>query len=268
MRLILTFLSLIATLGYAEEKPVAVACAPFGEEIRMTIQGRAAKLRTPGKAADGKPWLWVAEFPGHLSAFENTLVSSGWHVAFVDCHDQFGSPKAMAIWEAFYQEVTTKYGLSKRPVVCGISRGGLYTLAWARLHPEKISAIYLDAAVTDGRSWPGGKLVQFGKGKGSQSDWKKQLKEFGFADDASALAKLPRPIDGLKAARDSGVDLICVYGKADDVVPWEENGAYLEEFWKAERKNSLIIGKPNVGHHPHGLTDMSPVIMAMQLAQE
>ena len=100
MRLILTFLSLIAALGYAAEKPVAVACAPFGEEIRMTIQGHPAKLRTPGKAADGKPWLWVAEFPGHLSAFENALVSAGWHVAFVDCHDQFGSPKAMATWEA------------------------------------------------------------------------------------------------------------------------------------------------------------------------
>ena len=49
-----------------------------------------------------------------------------WHVACLKFSDQFGSPKAMAVWEKAYEELHGKRGLAPRPALLGISRGGLY----------------------------------------------------------------------------------------------------------------------------------------------
>ena len=57
------------------------------------------RLKVPAQRASGKPWLWVGEFAGHLGSLEDGLVAKGWHVAWVDVSNQFGSPRAMAVWE-------------------------------------------------------------------------------------------------------------------------------------------------------------------------
>ncbi len=232
---------------------------------RWEVAGRPALLRVPAQPAPGKPWLWVGEFQGHLAAFEHALITRGWHIAYVNCPNQFGSPKSMRTWETFYAELTQR-GLSRKPAVCGISRGGLYALSWARLHPDKLSALYLDNGVCDGRSWPGGKLLNLGQGKGSAGDWKLQRAEFGFADDAAAIAGLPKPTDGLERARDAGVTLISVHGTADTVVPYTENAAKVVAFWQAGGKQPILFSKEGGDHHPHGLKDMKPVIDALEKA--
>ena len=245
----------------------ACAAATAGEPSteRFQVDGKPALLRTPAQAAPGKPWLWVAEFPGHLAAFEDAMVAEGWHIAFVDCHDQFGSPRAMRTWEALHAELT-KRGLSPRPAVMGLSRGGLYALAWARLHPEKLSALYLDNGVCDARSWPGGRPMELGRGQGSPADWAKLLREFHLGGDAEALASLPQATDGLEAARDAGVILISVHGTADTVVPYAENAARLTVFWLAGGKQPILFPKEGGDHHPHGLPDMTPVVEALKKA--
>lgn len=247
---------LLATLG------IAGAAEPTIE--RWQVEGRPALLRIPAQAAPGKPWLWVAEFQGHLGAFEAAMLREGWHVAHVACPNQFGSAKAMRTWEAFHAELADKRGLSAKPVVLGISRGGLYALAWARLHPEKLSAIYLDNGVCDGRSWPGGKPLGLGEGKGSPGDWQLQRAQFGFADDTSAIAGLPRPAEGLERARELGVRLISVHGTADRVVPYAENGAKVVGLWEAGGKKPVVFAKEGGDHHPHGLKDMGPVVAALK----
>lgn len=171
----------------------------------------------------------------------------------------------MKTWEDFYADLTQR-GLSQRPAICGISRGGLYALSWARLHPDKLSALYLDNGVCDGRSWPGGKLLNLGQGKGSASDWKLQRTEFGFADDTAAIAGLPKPTDGLERARNAGVTLISVHGTADTVVPFTENAAKVVAFWQASGKQAVLFPKEGGDHHPHGLKDMTPVIEALEKA--
>ena len=249
MRLIAVLLATLVSLG-AQEPTVE----------RWQVDGRPALLRIPVQAAPGKPWLWVAEFQGHLGSFETAMLREGWHVAYVACPNQFGSAKAMRTWETFHTELTTKRGLSAKPAVLGISRGGLYALAWARLHPDKLSAIYLDNAVCDGRSWPGGKPLGLGQGKGSPRDWQLQRDEFGFADDAAAIAGLQRPADGLEKARGLGVRLISVHGTADTVVPYAENAAKVVAFWEAGGKKPFVFAKEGGDHHPHGLKDMMPVV--------
>lgn len=249
---------------------LALACARGAEaaptEVRWQVDGRAALLRVPATPAPGRPWLWIGEFQGHLGAFENALLARGWHIAYVNCPNQFGSPRAMRTWEALYAELTAKRGLSPKPALCGISRGGLYILSWARLHPGKVSALYLDNGVCDGRSWPGGKPLGLGRGKGSANDWKVQRGELGFADDATAIDGLPRPAAGLEPARDAGVALISVHGTADTVVPYDENAAKVVAFWQAGGRQPILFPKEGGDHHPHGLKDMTAVIEALEKA--
>jgi len=255
MRTVLVLALTIGVLGAAEDRTE-----------RWRVDGRPALLRIPAQAAPGKPWLWVAEFQGHLGALESAMLREGWHVAHVACPDQFGSARAMRTWEAFHAELTGRRGLAAKPAVLGISRGGLYALAWARLHPDKLSAIYLDNGVADGRSWPGGRPLGLGEGKGSPRDWQLQRGELGFADDAAAVAGLPRPADGLGRARDAGVRLISVHGTADRVVPHGENAAPLIAFWTAGGRKPVVFEKPGGDHHPHGLGEMAPVVEALKAA--
>lgn len=223
------------------------------------IDGARVSLKIPTTPAEGKPWLWIGEFAGHLKTLENGLVDKGWHVAYVAQGNKFGSPNAMAVWEKLYTELHEKRGLSAKPALLGISRGGLYVNAWVRLHPDRASVLYLDNGVCDIRSWPGGfQLTK--QGKGSKGDWAKYLKEFGFADDATAIEKSVRPTDNLLPAIQAGVFLISCHGTADKTVPYEDNAGKLVEFWEQNKGKVKVFPKENGDHHPHGLADPKPLI--------
>lgn len=226
---------------------------------KFEIDGAKVSLKIPAAAAAGKPWLWIGEFAGHLKTLESGLVEQGWHVAYVAQGNKFGSPNAMAVWEKLYTELHGKRGLSAKPALLGISRGGLYVNAWLRLHPDRASVLYLDNGVCDVRSWPGGfELTK--KGKGSKGDWAKYKTEFGFSDDETALEKSIRPTDQLLPAIQAGVLLISCHGTADRIVPYEDNAAKLVEFWQQNKGRVKLFPKENGDHHPHGLPDPKPLI--------
>ncbi len=223
------------------------------------IDGADVSLKIPIVAAEGKPWLWIGEFPGHLKSLETGLVEKGWHVAYVSQSNKFGSPNAMAVWEKLYTELHEKRGLSAKPALLGISRGSLYVNAWLRIHPDRASILYLDNGVCDIRSWPGG----FGltkKGAGSKGDWAKYKAEFGFADDETAIEKSIRPVDNLLPAIKSDVLLISCHGTTDHTVPYEDNAGKLVDFWNQNKGRVKIFPKENGDHRPHGLPDPKPLI--------
>ena len=162
----------------------------------------------------------------------------------------------MSHWNAFYKELTEKYGFAKKAALVGLSRGGLYCYNWAAANPDKVACIYADAPVCDFKSWPGGK----GKGKGSPSDWQLVLERYGFASEAEALAYDKNPVDNLEPLAKAKVPLLHVYGDADDVVPWEENTGLVAQRYRQLGGDITLIAKPGVGHHPHGLDDSTPIV--------
>lgn len=222
----------------------------------FTVAGKAAIMVAPTQAAEGKPWLWRGEFFGAFPKADIALLGRGFHIAYLAVPNQFGSPAAMEKWAAFYAELTEKHGLSKKPALLGMSRGGLYCYAWAALHPDKVACIYGDAPVCDLKSWPGGK----GKGKGSARDWGMAMEVFGLRDEAAALAWKGSPIDTLAPIAAAKIPIIHVYGDADEVVPADENTLVLAERYRALGGEITLIAKPGVGHHPHGLDDPTPVV--------
>lgn len=200
--------------------------------------------------------MWHGEFFGHKPAPDIALLHQGFHVVYMRVPDMLGSPRAVRHWNAFYQELTEKYHLARKVALVGLSRGGLYCYNWAVANPDKVSCIYGDAPVCDFKSWPGGR----GKGKGSPRDWNLVLKEYSFASDAEAVAYQGNPVDQLAVLAEHRVPLLHVYGDADDVVPWDENTGLIAERYRALGGDITLIGKPGVGHHPHGLDDPAPIV--------
>ncbi|MEI6713264.1 MAG: alpha/beta hydrolase [Verrucomicrobiota bacterium] len=246
----LTLVCLFTHIGFASAATVE----------KISVDGKEVILKVPDHAAAGSPWLWVGEFAGHLKSLEDGLVEKGWHVAFVSgVSNRFGSQGAMDVWEKAYTELREKRGLSAKPAMLGISRGGLYVNAWTRLHPDRVSVLYLDNGVCDIRSWPGGYQLT-AKGKGSPGDWTKYKTEFHFDNDEDAQAKSLRPTEGMAAAVKAGVFLISVHGTADTVVPYIDNAETIVKFWDQSGGRSKTFAKEGGDHHPHGLPDPKPLI--------
>jgi pimeloyl-ACP methyl ester carboxylesterase len=206
--------------------------------------------------APGRPWVWHGEFFGHKPAPDIALLGKGFHIVYMRVPDMLGCPRAVEHWNAFYRELTRKYGFAKKVALVGLSRGGLYCYHWAAANPEKVACIYGDAPVCDFKSWPGGK----GKGKGSRRDWKLVLDCYGFKSESEALAYDKNPVDNLEPLAKANVPLLHVYGDADDVVPWEENTGLVAERYRKLGGSITLIVKPGVGHHPHGLDDPKPIV--------
>jgi pimeloyl-ACP methyl ester carboxylesterase/lysophospholipase L1-like esterase len=252
----------------AAAKP-ATGAAPFpGHKSRwrefdrydFAVRGRPAIVVVPRAARPGRPWIWRGEFFGSFANVDAALVGKGFHLAYLRVPDWFGSPAAVAAWNDFYHELTTRYGLAKKVALIGLSRGGLYCYNWAIANPDKVACLYADAAVCDFKSWPGGKLKHLGKGDGSAAEWTKLLPAYGFKSDAEAIAYRGNPVDNLKPLADAGVPLLHVYGEADTTVPWEENTGVVADRYRKLGGSITLIPKPGVGHHPHGLADPTPMV--------
>jgi len=223
----------------------------------FTVDGCQAWVVEPAQPAAGNPWTWCMEFPDAFTERTGVLqlLDRGFYHAHIVVGNTHGCPAALEHFDAFYRALVAQ-GLAKKGTLIGISRGGLYAYNWATRNPDKVICIYGDAPVCDFKSWPGGK----GKGKGSPSDWAALIKEYGFANEAEALAsKTNNPIDELAPLAKAHIPLLHVVGDADDVVPVAENTQIVQERYQALGGQITVLHKPGVSHHPHGLDDPSPV---------
>lgn len=220
------------------------------------VDGQNCIVVTPTEAASGNPWIWRAEFFDHRPEIDLALIKKGFHLAYMNVGNTFGCPSAMKHFDEFYKVLTEQYGFSKKPVLEGLSRGGLYVYNWGASHPDQVGVILGDNPVCDFKSWPGGK----GKGPGSPNDWKKLILDYGFADEAAALAYDKNPVDNLASLAKSKVPLLHICGDADEVVPYPENTVLLKDRYEKLGGKIYVIVKPGLKHHPHGLDDPTPAV--------
>ena len=250
----------------AEPNKPAAAIAWPGEKIDtwrgyrrhvFQVDGCTGWVVEPKKAAPGNPWTWCMEFPDAFTERTGVpeLLEQGFHHVHIQVGNTFGAPSALKHFDAMYKTITAQ-GLAKKGALIGISRGGLYAYNWAALNPGKVTLIYGDAPVCDFKSWPGGK----GKGKGSGSDWNALMEHYSFKDEAEALDYKHNPVDNLSPLAKAKIPLIHVVGDDDDVVPVAENTAVIERRYKELGGEMVVIHKPGVGHHPHGASDVSPLV--------
>jgi lysophospholipase L1-like esterase len=227
----------------------------FGYElIDFKLNGTDCKIAKPRVPAKGAPWIWRARFWEHEPQFDVAMLELGWHIVYCNVEDLFGSPEAVERWNTCYKK-TQQMGLNPKPVLEGMSRGGLISHNWAVANPDKVAGIIADNAVMDFTSWPGG----FGTGTGSTRSWPTCLAAYGLADDAAAKAYDKQPVDTVGQLAKAGIPLLYLIGLSDNVVPPAENAQkalkILEGYPKVQ-----VIEKPGLGHHPHSLPNPAPMV--------
>jgi pimeloyl-ACP methyl ester carboxylesterase len=223
--------------------------------VQFQLAGATAQIVEPDRWAPGKPWIWRARFWGHQPALDLALLERGFGLAYCDVQYLYGSPQAVARWNAFY-DVTQKLELNSKPILEGMSRGGLIVFNWAKANPGKVCAIYADNPVCDIRSWPG---------KQSPADWRRCLATYGLTD-LQAATFAGNPIDDLKPLADARVPVYLVLGEDDQIVPPEENALELARRYQALGGSVRTWIKPGQGHHPHGLDPVTLLLNQLLLA--
>ena len=223
--------------------------------LDSTLNGVNFKVVSPKIANKNRDWIWRARFWGHEPQTDLALLKQGFHLAYIDVGGLFGSPKAIKIWDGFYDFVTKRYNLNKKVVLEGMSRGGLIIFNWGNKNADKVACIYGDAPVCDFKSWPLGK----GKGIGSAGDWKKCLDEYGFSAK-QALSFKGNPVNRMENIAKEKIPVLNVVGDADKVVPFDENTALLKKRLNKFGWDIKVIHKPGGGHHPHSLKDPKPIV--------
>ena len=93
----------------------------------------------------------------------------------------------------------------------------------------------------------------------------KALEKFKSNPPNLILLDLMLPgMDGMMVCREvrklSNIPIIMLYGDADTVVLYEENGKVLEDYYRENGGDLKVICKPGCGHHPHSLEDPTPII--------
>lgn len=225
------------------------------ERIDFEFEGHACILVRPERAAEGNPWVWRAEFFDAFAQADEAMVRNGWHVAYVSLSDRYGCPSAVEDMEAFRRHLVKAFGLNDKPAVFGFSRGGLYTVNYALTYPGHTGKVYIDAPVLDIRSWPGGK----GRGIGDQKCWQECMQCYGLTEETAKEFAM-NPLDRAEELAKSGIPVLIVAGGADEVVPYEENGApFVKRFREAGGEIREYV-KPECGHHPHSLQDPAPIV--------
>lgn len=215
----------------------------------VQIAGRNAYVVLPKKHAQGKPWVWRARFPGFHTGADIKLVQRGYAIGYVDVGGMFGSPKAMAIGDAFYEFMTVQRGFASKPVMEGVSRGGLFVYNWTARHTDRVACIYCDTPVCDFKSWPLGN----GSGVGSAGAWKQCLAAYGF-DQQQAEAFQGNPLDHASIVAKHKIPLLHIVSENDRVVPPAENTYRLKALIEKAGHKMDVISVPegtqkSNGHH-------------------
>ncbi len=116
--------------------------APADAQAKGNVAGqRRCIVVVPKVAAPGHPWSWRGCYWDHEPQTEIELLKRGFHIAYITADANLKPDKK---WDAWYNFLTEKHGLSKKPAFIGMSRGGEYSYMWATNHPDKVSCIYGD----------------------------------------------------------------------------------------------------------------------------
>jgi len=220
------------------------------------VDGHEARIVEPKETLPGKPWVWRTMFWDAFPSADIGLLERGFHVGYVDAGDTYASPDALALFDSFYDHVTTWYGFSKRPVLEGLSRGGYCAYRWTYFNTDKVGCLYGDAPLCD---------INLLKGWGEKTNgvsdrWLTLLDSYGITGDPNTAVIEGNPIDGLATLAAAGIPIIHVCGDKDEAATNPKNNDIVQDRYPKLGGEFVLIMKEGCPHHPHGLSDPTPVV--------
>lgn len=217
---------------FAQEKPDEIKKLILpGEAFR--VDGHAAFILWPEESLRKEPQPWVfyaptlAPYPDeHEKWMHEQFLKGGLAVAGIDVGEAYGSPESNKVFDRFYDELTNKKKLSKKPCLLGRSRGGLWVTSWACDHPDRFSGLAGIYPVFDFRTYPGIEKAAHAYGL-SVDQLKDQNEKLNPIARMSVLAKVKLPV-------------FIIHGDQDVVVPLKENSATFAETYRSLGSESNI----------------------------
>lgn len=214
------------------------------------VGGHEARIAEPKETLPGKPWVWRTMFWDAFPGADIGLLERGFHVGYIDAGDTYASPEALAIFDSLYDHVTTCYGFSKRPAMEGLSRGGYAAYRWAYFNTDKVGCLYGDAPLCD---------IKLLRGWGADR-WQSLLNSYGITSDPDTAVIEGNPIDSLSTLAAAGIPIIHVCGDKDEAATNPNNNDIVQEWYPRLGGEFVLIMKEGCPHHPHGLSDPTPVV--------
>ncbi len=196
-------------------------------------------------------WLFKTEYFGAFPELEIEMLREGYNLAHVDNTTRWCLPEDTARQADFCRYLHTNFGFSEKCVPVGMSCGGMQAIYLAASHPELVAALYLDAPVINFLSCPAG----LGNGVPLSMEEFTNARGMSLSD---LISYRNHPLDRFRdLSKDIPILLAC--GDKDEIVPFEENGALLVRFASEHGLFVELHMKPGIGHHPHGLSDNTPI---------
>ena len=199
-----------------------------------------------------KTEYWGA-FP---EAAEILLLEKGFYLCYIKNGNRWGTNVDLDRKARFIRFVQHEYGLKEKCVPIGMSCGGLIAIKLAARYPELIKCMYLDAPVLNYMSCPCG----FGVGNPLSTDNSEILQALCLRNISQLLAYRDMPLDKLDILTNYRIPVVMVAGDNDKVVPFCENGIFLQEAYRNADVELEVYIKPGCDHHPHGLKNPTAVI--------
>ena len=215
---------------------------------KFQFHGARAEVVVP-ENANGE-WVWKTEFFHAFEQAEVALFEKGYTRVYYQISDKFGSNDAGRLMRRFHKELLKRFSfLEEKPSLFGFSRGGLYAYNYALYYPECVKKLYLDAPVLNLRSWPWH--------KGANHDL--FCKEYNVNEQTCETFRGSH-VDTVAEFAEYDIPLLIVAGDKDATVPIEENTYVFDNYYKSIGKSFELIVKEGVGHHPHSLEDVTPIV--------
>lgn len=200
--------------------------------------------------------LLKTEYLDAFPKFDIEMLKRGYHLINIKHRSRWAPDEETTIMAEFVRYCALKLGASEKCVLEGLSCGGLQAARLAELYPELVEVMYLDAPVLNILSMAG---LGESRDEGNEGRWRELVATYGV--NRSTIVNFRKsPIDNMAPLIENNIPIIMLYGNADNVVIYEENGKVLEEYYKEKGGTIKVISKSACGHHPHGLEDVTPII--------
>lgn len=236
-----------ASISFADEvKNVKVSQWQGGKRTDFTINGRGALVVEPQTPRADRAWVWRPAFFGAFPNIDIELLKRGFHLAYCDFTHDYANPKAVALGKKFHEYMVKTYKLNPKVTLEGVSRGGAYSVNFAKTFPELVGCLYLDAPVCNFGSWPSAK----------SKAWADVLKKWEVEKIDDPDNFFGNPCNAVEPIAKAQIPVLIVAGGSDGTVPHTKNCMRLiDNLNKAGAGEITLILKPKCGHHPHGLSN-------------
>ena len=213
----------------------------------FSFKGRNAGIVYPKTPQTDGRWAMYTEYFGAFPVVAEELLLRGYCLIRFDNTNRWGLDIDSEFRWDFADFLEKEMHLSHVCALIGMSCGGLQAIKFAAIHPDRIVAMYLDAPVVNLLSCP----FAYGSAKRDESMAQECMHALSM-DEKAILSYRKHPLDYLPILQKASIPIAMVYGDADYIVPYEENGLLIEQRWLSSGIPFIKCCKHNCGHHPHG----------------